>query len=67
MEFRILYLSAFCLKTYRLIDKKTVMLFVGLYGYETWYLALRKEHRLRMFVNNVLTRGKKCEGVEKIT
>jgi len=29
---------------------------VVLYGYETWYLTLREEHRLRVFENS-----KKCE------
>jgi hypothetical protein len=27
-----------------------------LYGYETWSLTLRKEHRLRVFENRVLRR-----------
>jgi hypothetical protein len=27
-----------------------------LYGYETWSLTLRKEHRLRLFENRVLRR-----------
>jgi hypothetical protein len=27
-----------------------------LYGYETWYLILREEHRLRVFENKVLRR-----------
>jgi hypothetical protein len=35
---------------------KTVILPVVLYGCETWYLALRKEHRLRVFENRVLRR-----------
>jgi hypothetical protein len=29
---------------------------IGLYGCETWYLTLRKEHRLRVFENKVLRR-----------
>jgi hypothetical protein len=29
---------------------------VVLYGYETWYLTLREEHRLRVFENRVLRR-----------
>jgi len=33
---------------------RTVILPVGLYGCETWYLTLRKEHRLRVFENRVL-------------
>jgi hypothetical protein len=35
---------------------KTVMLHVVLYGFETWSLTLREEHRLRMFENRVLRR-----------
>jgi hypothetical protein len=27
---------------------------VVLYGYETWFLTLREEHRLRVFGNRVL-------------
>ena len=33
---------------------KTVILPVVLYGYETWSLTLREEHRLRLFENKVL-------------
>ena len=38
---------------------------VVLYGYETWSLALREEHRLRVFENRVLRRifGPKRDGV----
>jgi hypothetical protein len=32
---------------------KTVILPVVMYGYETWSLALREEHRLRVFENRV--------------
>jgi hypothetical protein len=35
---------------------KIIILPVGLYGCETWSLTLRKEHRLRVFENNVLRR-----------
>jgi hypothetical protein len=35
---------------------KTIILPVILYGYETWSLALREEHRLRVFENKVLRR-----------
>jgi hypothetical protein len=35
---------------------KTIILPVVLYGYETWSLALREEHRLRVFENRVLRR-----------
>jgi hypothetical protein len=33
---------------------KTVILPVVLYGYETWSLTLKEEHRLRVFENRVL-------------
>jgi hypothetical protein len=35
---------------------KTIILPVVLYGYESWFLTLRKEHRLRVFENRVLRR-----------
>jgi hypothetical protein len=35
---------------------KTMILPVVLYGCETWSLALREEHRLRVFENRVLGR-----------
>jgi hypothetical protein len=35
---------------------KTIILPVVLYGYETWSLILREEHRLRVFENRVLRR-----------
>jgi hypothetical protein len=35
---------------------KTIILPVVLYGCDTWSLALREEHRLRMFENKVLRR-----------
>jgi hypothetical protein len=35
---------------------KTIILPVVLYGCETWSLTLRKEHRLNVFENRVLTR-----------
>ena len=33
---------------------RTVILPVVLYGFETWSLTLKEEHRLRMFENRVL-------------
>jgi hypothetical protein len=33
---------------------RTIILPVVLYGYETWSLIIREEHRLRMFINRVL-------------
>jgi hypothetical protein len=35
---------------------KTVILPVVLYGYETWSLTLREEHKLRVLENRVLRR-----------
>jgi hypothetical protein len=35
---------------------KTVILTFVLYGYETWSLTLREEHRLRVYENSVLRR-----------
>jgi hypothetical protein len=44
---------------------KTIILPVVLYGYETFPLTIREEHRLRMFENRVLRRifGPKREEV----
>jgi hypothetical protein len=46
---------------------KTIILPVVLYGYETWSLTLREEHRLRVFENRVLRRifGPKCDEVTR--
>jgi hypothetical protein len=51
-------LLSFCLISKNLNTKiyKTVILQVVLYGYETWSLTLREEHRLRVFENRVLRR-----------
>jgi hypothetical protein len=35
---------------------KTIILPVVPYGYETWSLTLREEHRLRVYENRVLRR-----------
>jgi hypothetical protein len=35
---------------------KTIILFVVLYGCETWSFTLREEHKLRVFENRVLKR-----------
>jgi hypothetical protein len=35
---------------------KTIILPVVLYGYETWSVKLREEHRLMVFENRVLRR-----------
>jgi hypothetical protein len=44
---------------------KNVTLSIALYGYEMWALALREEHRLRVFGNRALRRmfGHKREDV----
>jgi hypothetical protein len=44
---------------------RTIILPVVLYGYETWSLTLREEHRLRVFENRLLRRvfGAKRDGV----
>ena len=44
---------------------RTIILPVVLYGCETWSLALREEHRLRVFENRVLRRifGPRRDGV----
>jgi hypothetical protein len=35
---------------------KTIILYVVLYGHETWFLTLREGHRLRVFENRVVRR-----------
>jgi hypothetical protein len=44
---------------------KTIIVPVVLYGYETWSLTLREEHKLMVFENRVLRRifGPKRDGV----
>jgi hypothetical protein len=46
---------------------KTIILPVILYGYETWSLTTREEHKLRVFENRVLrgTFGPKRDGVTR--
>jgi hypothetical protein len=43
-------------KDVKIIIYKTIILPVVLYGYETWSLILREEHRLGVFENRVLRR-----------
>jgi hypothetical protein len=66
------YHSVLNLLSSRLLSKnvkvriyKTIILPVVLYGCETWSLALREEHKLRVFENRVLRRlfGPKKDGV----
>jgi hypothetical protein len=53
-------------KNLKIKIQKTVILPIVLYGYETWSLTLREEHRLRFFEERVLRRifGTKREGDE---
>jgi hypothetical protein len=44
------------LRNLKIIIHKIVILLVALYGYKTWSLTVRKEHRLRVFENRVLRR-----------
>jgi hypothetical protein len=46
--------SRFISKNLKIKIYKTVILPVVLYGFETWSLTLREEHRLRVFENRVL-------------
>jgi hypothetical protein len=48
--------SVFCQKNLKIRIYKTIILPEVLYGCETWSLALREEHRLRVFKNRVLRR-----------
>jgi hypothetical protein len=52
---------------FSLLLYRTISLLLVLYGCETWYLALREEHRLRVFENRVLRGifGQKCDDVTK--
>jgi hypothetical protein len=52
---RILYKGC-SLKNIKIKIYKTIILFVVLYGCDTWSLTLREEHRLRVFENRVLRR-----------
>jgi hypothetical protein len=47
---------------------KTIILSVVLYGCETWSLALREEHRMRVFENRVRRRifGPKRDEVTEV-
>ena len=57
--------SALLSKNLKIKIYRTIILPVVLYGCETWLLALREEHRLRMFENRVLRRifGPRRDGV----
>jgi hypothetical protein len=53
---QILLSSHLITKNLKIKIHKTVILPVVMYGCETWSLALREEHRLRVFENRVLRR-----------
>ena len=53
---RIIFASQFSIQKYNDQAIQTVILTVVLYGWRTWSLTLRKEHRLRVFENRVLRR-----------
>jgi hypothetical protein len=46
----------FATKNSKIRIRRTIILNVVLYGYETWPLTLREERRLRVFENRVLMR-----------
>jgi hypothetical protein len=48
------FVFLFHIKKLKIKIYKTVILPVVLYGYETWSLTLREEHRPRVFENRVL-------------
>ena len=43
-------------KTIKIKIQRTVILSVGLHGYEKWALSLKEEHMLSVFQNEVLRR-----------
>jgi hypothetical protein len=56
----IIWCQVFCLpfviQNFKIKIHRTIILPVGLYGWETWAIILREEHRLRVFENIVLKR-----------
>ena len=54
LSVRNLLSSSLLSKNLKIKIYRTIILPVVLYGYETWSLTLREEHRLRMFENRVL-------------
>jgi len=53
-------------KTLKIKIYKTIVLSVTLYRYETWFVTLREEHKLRMSGNKVLRRASEPKRVEVI-
>ena len=53
---RIFCLPGYYPKNLKIKIYRTIILPVVLYGYETWSLTLRKERKLRVFENMMLTR-----------
>jgi len=48
--------SILLFKNIKIKTHRTINLPVALYGYETWSLTLREEHRLTVFENRMLRR-----------
>jgi hypothetical protein len=53
-------------KEVKITKYKTIILNKCLYGCETWSLALREEHRLRVFENRVLRKIFELKRIEVI-
>jgi hypothetical protein len=51
IQFGIFCLLVCCLKNVKIKIHKTIILPVVLYGFETWSLTLKEEHRLRVLEN----------------
>jgi hypothetical protein len=50
------FVFQFISKNMKIMIYKTIILFVVVYGCETWSVTLREERRLRVFENRVLRR-----------
>jgi hypothetical protein len=55
-DLQIFLSSSLLSKNIKIKKRRTIILPVILYGYETWPFTLREEHRLRLFENRVLRR-----------
>jgi hypothetical protein len=56
MESRLVWRCVISLFYRQIRIYKTIIFLVVVYGYETWSLTLKEEHRLRVFENRVLRR-----------
>jgi hypothetical protein len=56
MQFRMFLSSPLLSKNVKFKIYKAVILYIVLYGCETWSLTLRKEYTLRVFENRILSR-----------